>query len=116
MRVGGPVDEHRGFVLHSRDYAVDATIPMSDAVYLTSTTEILRSIVTGHGPQKAAITLGYAGWGAGQLEREIQDNAWLTVDADPAMVFDHDNDHKYAALMAGLGIDAANFVAEGGRA
>ncbi|WP_306119599.1 MULTISPECIES: YqgE/AlgH family protein [unclassified Roseitalea] len=116
VRIGGPVDEHRGFVLHSADYVIDATIPISDRIYLTSTLEILRSIVEGHGPRQTAIALGYSGWGAGQLEREIRENAWLPVDADPALVFDHDNDGKYEALIAGLGIGAANLIREGGNA
>lgn len=116
VRIGGPVDEHRGFVLHSGDYAIDTTIPVSESIFLTSTVEILKSIVAGSGPQKAAIALGYAGWGAGQLEREIRDNAWLTMDADPEIVFAHNNDEKYPAMIDRLGIGVANFIPEGGRA
>ncbi|MEQ8588294.1 MULTISPECIES: YqgE/AlgH family protein [Hyphomicrobiales] len=116
VRIGGPVDEHRGFVLHSGDYSIDTTIPVSDTIFLTSTVEILKSIVAGQGPHQAAVALGYAGWGAGQLEREIRDNAWLTMDADPDIVFAHNHDDKYPALIDRLGIGAANFIAEGGRA
>ena len=116
VRIGGPVDEHRGFVLHSGDYSIDTTIPVSEAIYLTSTVEILKSIIAGRGPRKAAVALGYAGWGAGQLEREIRDNAWLTMEADPDIVFAHNNDEKYSALINRLGIGAANFIPEGGRA
>ncbi|MCR9123674.1 MAG: YqgE/AlgH family protein [Phyllobacteriaceae bacterium] len=116
VRIGGPVDEHRGFVLHSHDYAIEATIPLSEAICLTSTVDILKSIVAGEGPAQAAIALGYAGWGAGQLEQEIRDNAWLTMDADPDIVFAHDHDEKYPAMIGRLGIGAANFIPEGGRA
>lgn len=116
LRVGGPVDEHRGFVLHSNDYQADATVQLSDQVSLTSTLDVLRAIAQARGPRHAALIMGYSGWGAGQLEQEIRDNAWLTVDADPDMVFGHDNDHKYTTLIAGLGISPANFIAEGGNA
>lgn len=116
VRIGGPVDEHRGFVLHSGDYAIEATIPVSETIYLTSTVEILKSIVAGQGPRRAAIALGYSGWSAGQLEREIRDNAWLTMEADPDIVFAHNHEGKYRALIDRLGIGAANFIPEGGRA
>lgn len=116
VRNGGPVDEHRGFVLHSRDYDSDATIPISDSVYLTSNIQILRSIATGEGPRKVAVALGYSGWGPGQLEQEIADNAWLTVDADPEILFDHHHENKYDRLLAGMGISSANFIAEAGNA
>jgi putative transcriptional regulator len=116
VRNGGPVDEHRGFVLHSRDYDSDATIPISDSVYLTSNIQILRSIATGEGPRKVAVALGYSGWGPGQLEQEIADNAWLTVDADPEILFDQHHENKYERLLAAMGISSANFIAEAGNA
>lgn len=116
IRAGGPVDEHRGFVLHSDDYCAGSTIPISEHVFLTSTLQILRSIAAGNGPKRAAVALGYAGWGAGQLEREIRDNCWLTFDEDPEVVFDHNNDAKYGALIARLGISRANFIPEAGHA
>lgn len=116
VRIGGPVDEHRGFVLHSADYAIDTTIPVAEDIYLTSTVDVLKSIVAGTGPRKAAISLGYSGWGAGQLEQEIRDNAWLTMEADTDTVFGHDNERKYAAMIDRLGIGGANFISEAGRA
>lgn len=116
IRAGGPVDEHRGFVLHSDDYCAGSTIPISEHVFLTSTLQILKSIASGTGPRRAAVALGYAGWGAGQLEREIRDNCWLTFDGDPEVVFDHNNDAKYDALIARMGIGRANFIAEAGHA
>lgn len=116
VRNGGPVDEHRGFVLHSHDYDSEATIPISESIYLTSNIQILRSIATGDGPRKVAVALGYSGWGPGQLEQEIADNAWLTVDADPEILFDHNHDDKYDRLLAVMGISSANFIAEAGNA
>lgn len=116
VRDGGPVDEHRGFVLHSADYDSDATIPISDKVYLTSNLQILRSIAEGIGPNQTAIALGYAGWGPGQLEDEFADNAWLSVEADPQLVFEPSNDGKYERMLATIGINEANFVSEAGHA
>tara|TARA_Y100000815_G_scaffold11058_5_gene9941 strand:- start:50580 stop:51188 length:609 start_codon:yes stop_codon:yes gene_type:complete len=113
---GGPVDEHRGFVLHSADYCGDSTIPISESVFLTSTTQVLRMIAKGEGPDRCAISLGYSGWGPGQLESEMLDNSWLTLDADPAIVFDQDHETKYARLLRAAGIDTAHFVADCGHA
>ncbi len=116
VRNGGPVDEHRGFVLHSGDYESDATIPISDSVYLTSNIQILRSIALGMGPKKSAVSLGYSGWGPGQLEQEIAENIWLTVDADPEFLFDHAHEAKYERMLSLMGISSVNFISEAGHA
>jgi putative transcriptional regulator len=113
---GGPVDEHRGFVLHSADYCGEATIPISESVFLTSTTQVLRMIASGQGPQQCAISLGYSGWGPGQLETEMMENSWLTLEADPRLVFDQDHDTKYERLLRAAGIQPAHFVADCGHA
>ncbi|WP_293292295.1 YqgE/AlgH family protein [Oricola sp.] len=113
---GGPVDEHRGFVLHSTDYCGDSTIPISDSVFLTSTTQVLRMIANGHGPHRCVISLGYSGWGPGQLETEMMDNSWLTLEADPGLVFDRDHDTKYDRLLRAAGIQPEHFVADCGHA
>ena len=113
---GGPVDEHRGFVLHSTDYYGESTIPISESVFLTSTTHVLRMIANGRGPNRCAVSLGYSGWGPGQLESEMMDNSWLTLEADPGLVFDQDHETKYARLMRAAGIDTAHFVADCGHA
>ncbi len=113
---GGPVDEHRGFVLHSADYCGDSTIPISESVFLTSTTQVLRMIAEGEGPNRCAISLGYSGWGPGQLENEMLDNSWLTLDADSGLVFDQDHETKYDRLLRAAGIQPAHFVADCGHA
>ncbi len=77
---GGPVETGRGFVLHSADYFVEnSTLPIDDNVCLTATLDVLKAIATGSGPENAMLALGYAGWGAGQLENEIQANGWLSL-------------------------------------
>ncbi len=84
---GGPVETGRGFVLHSGDYeGSDSTLPVSEEISLTATLDILRAIAEGRGPRQALFALGYAGWGAGQVETEFQSNGWLHCEADPAGV------------------------------
>lgn len=109
VHVGGPVETGRGFVLHTADYfAEDSTLPVDDQVGLTATLTILRSIVEGSGPRRALLALGYAGWGPGQLEREIQENGWLHCDADEALIFDADNAKKYNHALTKIGVDPAS--------
>ena len=105
VRNGGPVDRSRGFVLHSDDYRVESSLPVSQDVCLTATVDILRAISKGRGPRRALMALGYSGWGAGQLESEIIDNGWLTCPADPDLLFDSDMDRKYGRVLAAIGID-----------
>jgi len=105
IRNGGPVDRSRGFVLHSGDYRVESSLPVQSDICLTATIDILRAISKGRGPRQALMALGYSGWGAGQLEREIAENGWLTCPAVPDLLFDTDVDRKYERLMATLGID-----------
>ena len=116
VRNGGPVDRSRGFVLHSDDYIVDSSLPVSEDICLTATIDILRAISKGSGPRHALMALGYAGWGAGQLEREIIDNGWLTCPASQDMLFDGDIDRKYDRLLASLGIDMAHLSPSAGHA
>ncbi|MEN5083636.1 YqgE/AlgH family protein [Bosea sp. TWI1241] len=114
---GGPVETKRGFVLHSADFFVEsATLPVDDGICLTATLDILRAIAAGNGPESAVLALGYAGWGAGQLESEIQSNGWLHCEADHALLFDHGLDTKYARALAKLGIDQAFLSGEAGHA
>jgi putative transcriptional regulator len=114
---GGPVETGRGFVLHSRDYFLEnATLPISDAVALTTTLEILKAIAEGKGPQRALLALGYAGWAPGQLEKEIHANGWLNCTADAALVFDPELDTKYDRAMRKLGVDLAKLSSVAGHA
>ena len=80
--LGGPVQQQLGLVLHEGIGEWGSTLKISDELGLTSSRDILESMSTAQGPNHALLTLGYAGWGAGQLEDEIQDNAWLSVEAD----------------------------------
>lgn len=117
VHVGGPVDTGRGFVLHSADYqAADSTMRIRDGICLTATLDILRAMATGKGPRRSLLALGYAGWSPGQLENEIQANAWLHCPADTDLIFGDDNDAKYARAMAKIGIDPSHLVADAGHA
>lgn len=114
---GGPVETKRGFVLHTADFFLEsATLPIDDGICLTATLDILRAIAVGSGPENAILALGYAGWGAGQLESEIQANGWLHCDADPGLLFDAAPDTKYERALHKLGIDPAFLSNEAGHA
>lgn len=116
IRNGGPVDRSRGFVLHSDDYQVDSSLPVSEEISLTATVDILRAISAGRGPRRALMALGYAGWGAGQLETEIAENGWLTCPATADLLFDTDLEGKYARVMQLIGIDLARLSQTAGHA
>ena len=103
--LGGPVEQARGFVLHSPDYLQDASMVVNDDVALTATIDILRAIADGAGPRNRLLALGYAGWGPGQLDSEILHNGWLNVSADDDLVFGEDLDAKWERAMAKIGID-----------
>ncbi|MEX0695509.1 MAG: YqgE/AlgH family protein [Rhodospirillales bacterium] len=102
---GGPVETGRGFVLHSPDYMHDATMVVDDGVALTATVDVLRAIAEGSGPRQRLLALGYAGWASGQLDAEIKANGWLSVDADPNLLFDTALANKWERAMAKIGID-----------
>ncbi len=117
IHFGGPVDHGRGFVLHSDDYSIDAaTLGVKGGFGMTATIDILKDIATGHGPKAALLALGYAGWGPGQLEEEIQSNGWLLCDATSDIVFDQPNSEKWAASLRGLGVDPVTLSASAGHA
>jgi len=114
---GGPVETGRGFVLHSGDFFIEnATLAIDNGVCLTATLEILRAISGGKGPDRALLALGYAGWGPGQLEFEIQANGWLHSQADRSILFDSDLDSKYDRALATIGVHPAMLSAEAGHA
>ena len=116
IRNGGPVDRSRGFVLHTGDYKVDSSLPVSGDICLTATVDILRAISLGRGPRRALMALGYSGWGAGQLEREIAENGWLTCPAIPEFLFDSDMERKYDRILASIGVDLAHLSVTAGHA
>jgi putative transcriptional regulator len=116
VHFGGPVESGRGFVLHSDDYVRDGTLTITDGFALTATIDILRAIADGEGPQSSLLALGYAGWGPGQLETEIQQNGWLTVPADPLLVFDGDLEAKWTRALAKLGVQPSALSGEAGHA
>ncbi len=108
VMAGGPVEPARGFVLHSTDFILpDATRAIAPDVGLTVTLDILRAIARGEGPRRSLLALGYAGWGAGQLEREILDNAWLHGPASAEFILAGKHEDKYDRALATLGIDKA---------
>jgi len=114
---GGPVETKRGFVLHSSDFFLEsATLPIDNGICLTATLDILRAIAIGSGPENAVLALGYAGWGAGQLESEIQSNGWLHCAADPALLFDDGMETKYHRALQKIGIDPAFLSSTAGHA
>ncbi len=102
---GGPVEQGRGFVLHSEDYDSESTVSVDDGIALTPTLDILKAISSGVGPSTAIMVLGYAGWSPGQLESEIAANGWLTCRADLDIVFDAELENKYTRALAILGIN-----------
>lgn len=104
---GGPVEHGRGFVLHSADYATgDGGTQTHRGIAMSATIEILQDIAVDRGPSSALLTFGYAGWGAGQLQDEVNQNAWLTCDATHDLVFDRDPAEKWDAALASLGVTA----------
>jgi putative transcriptional regulator len=113
---GGPVEPNRGFVLHSADYMHDTTLVISELVALSATVDILKALAHGMGPRHSLLALGYAGWGPGQLESEIQDNAWLHTEVDADLLFGTEAALKWPLAMAKLGIDLSLLSTEAGHA
>lgn len=114
---GGPVEQGRGFVLHTADYFVaDTSLPVAEDVALTATIDILRAMANGEGPHRAIIALGYAGWAPGQLENEIQHNGWLTCAADEEILFELGYEERYEAALRKLKIDPAMLSGDAGHA
>jgi putative transcriptional regulator len=115
--MGGPVEQQRGFVLHSTEYpGGDGSLKVNDHFALTATTDILTDMARGHGPKRCLLALGYAGWSPGQLENEILHNGWLHCDATRDLVFSEMHDAKYRMAMKILGIDPRMLSASAGHA
>ncbi len=113
---GGPVDNARGFVLHTADWTGDGSLRVDEKMALTASLDILKAIASGGGPSQGMLALGYAGWGPGQLDAEIQQNAWLSAPADIAMLFDDDHETKWRRALASLRIDPLLLSTAAGRA
>lgn len=113
---GGPVQTDRGFVLHRPPGEWHSTLVVNEEVGLTSSRDILQSVGREGLPSDIVVTLGYAGWAAGQLEQELAENAWLTVPADMAIVFDIPPEERLVAAMQKLGIDFTNLSESAGHA
>ena len=117
VHFGGPVEHGRGFVLHSAEYKVeDSSLCVSPEFSMTATVDILQDMARGAGPVRALLALGYAGWGPGQLEGEIQANGWLTAPAEAEIVFGLRDGEKWGAALRSISIDPRLLSAEGGRA
>ena len=113
---GGPVQTERGFVLHQPLGEYSSSLPVGQDIALTTSKDVLEAVAEGHGPGRMLVTLGYAGWGAGQLEHEIGQNAWLTVAAQPDVIFDTPVDERFDAALRLLGIDAGQLSGLAGHA
>ncbi len=114
---GGPVEPGRGFVLHSLDYRLEeGTLEVDFQVGLTASLDILHDLVQGRGPRQMMLALGYAGWAPGQLEGELQQNAWLTAPADEDILFHLPPEERYAAALRKIGIDPGSLSSFTGHA
>ncbi len=115
---GGPVDRERGFVVHTDDYVCsESSLLIGEGVAFTATRDVLQAMGDRHRrPRHAILALGYAGWGAGQLERELQENVWLTSDPDEDLLFGADHDLKWAKALAKIGVTADRLSGQAGRA
>ena len=122
---GGPVQTERGFVLHEAMYALAdkpsesvyaSTMTIEGGLEMTTSKDVLEALSTGAGPRRVLVSLGYSAWGEGQLESELSDNSWLTVDADQAVIFDTPVEQRYDKALALLGLEAWMLSPDAGHA
>ncbi len=113
---GGPVHTDRGFVLHTPAHKTYASTIDLGEFKLTTSRDVLEDIAKGEGPEQFLVTLGYAGWGTGQLESELAQNAWLNVEAGPAVIFDLPHEGRYEAALGALGIHSSMLTGVAGHA
>jgi len=116
VHYGGPVEPERGFVLHAPIGGWEGTLHIGDQLGLTTSRDILEAIARGEGPDRFLLTLGYSGWGAGQLEDELAQNAWLTCPAESEILFDLPAEERLTAAAARMGIDLDLLSSEAGHA
>jgi len=113
---GGPVQNDRGFVLHSPGPSWESTLLVSERLHVTTSRDILDALARGDGPEHAVIALGYAGWEAGQLEDEVARNAWLTVPVDESLLFEVPAEERWQAAGRLLGINLLHLSSQAGHA
>ena len=114
--LGGPVEPERGFVLHRSTQTFDGTLAPGGDINVTVSLDVLAAIGRGEGPEPALVALGYAGWGRGQLDAEIEQNSWLMVPADPAIVFETPFEQRWAAALGLPGVDIRRITTYAGHA
>jgi putative transcriptional regulator len=113
---GGPVQRDRGFVIHEPAGEWDAVLTVGDDIGVATSRDILTAVAHGDGPKRAVVALGYAGWGAGQLEHEVLQNAWLSGPADSSIIFDLPYEERYESAARLLGVDLDRLSGEAGHA
>ncbi|MFN9707739.1 MAG: YqgE/AlgH family protein [Burkholderiales bacterium] len=117
---GGPVQTERGFVLHERlceeGGHYSSSLKISGGLEMTTSKDVLEALASGAGPKRVLITLGYSGWGAGQLEEEMGRNSWINVAAEPEIIFDTPVQERYQKALSLLGIDLLMLSQVAGRA
>jgi putative transcriptional regulator len=116
VHFGGPVQTERGFVLHSPAGNYNSSLTVSDEIALTTSKDVLEAVADGEGPSRLLVTLGHSGWGEGQLESEIAQNAWLTVGADTGIIFDTPIEQRFDAALKLLGIGSTSLSGLAGHA
>ena len=114
--IGGPVQPERGFVLHEPGGNWDSSFTISEELAVTTSRDILAAMAEGRGPKRSLVALGYAGWSAGQLEQEMLDNAWLTVQADSGLIFDTPMERRWEAAAQLIGVDLTMMADNAGHA
>jgi len=113
---GGPVQTERGFILHESALDWESTTKVGPSIFVTTSQDILSDVAAGKGPDRLLMALGYSGWGAGQLDEEIRQNAWLTVPASSKIVFETPFEQRWKVAACSIGIDPANLILEAGHA
>lgn len=116
FHIGGPLSQNNGFILHSSDYKSEFTLKISQNVKLTCSTDIISDIAKNKGPKKFFISLGYSGWGPGQLEDEIKQSSWINISEELDLIFDSDPDKKWNNAIKKTGIDFTKFSSLTGNA
>ena len=116
IHFGGPIEMGRGFIVHSESAACDPSVKIAKDLFLSSTVDALAFLATGEGPERKFLALGYAGWGSGQLEGELEKGTWLQIDADADLVFEPEPSEIWGKALKQLGVDVASLSLETGHA